>query len=154
MVVSKFFNIVEPDHAYFGQKDWQQFAVVSKLVEDLTFKVKLHGVPTLREVDGLALSSRNERLNVSERKEAVIFYQALQQARKQLREGAAIRSVRENVISHLANKQGIRLEYFEIADSKNLNLLENVERSNRPILCIAGFVGEIRLIDNLLLFED
>jgi pantoate--beta-alanine ligase len=154
MVVSKLFNIVEPDHAYFGQKDWQQFAVVSKLVQDLSFKVKLHGVPTLREADGLALSSRNQRLNASERKEAVVFYQMLQQARKELHNGSSIQTVKEKVVNLISQKNGIRLEYFEIADSKNLNLLENVERANRPILCIAGFVGEVRLIDNLLLFDE
>jgi pantoate--beta-alanine ligase len=154
LVVSKLFNIVEPDHAYFGQKDWQQFAVITKLVEDLSFKVKLHGVPTLREVDGLALSSRNLRLNPNERVEAAIFYKVLRDARHALKAGASVGTVKENVAREIGQKPGVKLEYFEIADSKNLNLLENVESSNRPILCIAGFVGEIRLIDNLLFFDE
>lgn len=154
LVVSKLFNITEPDHAYFGQKDWQQLAIIRQLVKQLNFKVKLHGVPTLRESDGLAMSSRNLRLNPDERKIATIFYQSLRQAKEALLAGATIEKVKSMVAAEIARINGTRLEYFEMADSSNLNLLQNVERQNRPILCIAGFVGEVRLIDNILLFEE
>jgi pantoate--beta-alanine ligase len=154
LVVSKLFNIVEPDNAYFGQKDWQQFAVISKLVEELNFPLTLHSVPTLRESDGLALSSRNLRLSESQRKVASVFFHALELAQKHLRSGSDIHAVRKQVKELVEKEEGVKLEYFEIADSKNLNVLENVDKANRPILCIAGFVGEVRLIDNLFLFPN
>jgi pantoate--beta-alanine ligase len=152
LVVSKLFNIVEPDNAYFGQKDWQQFAVISKLVEELNFPLKLHSVPTLREDDGLALSSRNLRLTPGQRKVAPVFYEALKTAQRELKNHAEINAVKAKVKDIVERDRTVKLEYFEIADSKNLNVLDNVDKANQPILCIAGFVGEIRLIDNLFLF--
>lgn len=154
LVVSKLFNIVEPDNAYFGQKDWQQFAVISKLVEELNFPLKLHSVATLRESDGLALSSRNLRLSEQQRKVANVFYRALTLAQQNLQRGQQLSVVRKQVKELVEHEEGVKLEYFEIANSKNLNVLENVDKANEPILCIAGFVGEIRLIDNLFLFNE
>jgi pantoate--beta-alanine ligase len=154
LVVSKLFNIVEPDNAYFGQKDWQQFAVITKLVEEFNFGLKLHSVPTLREPDGLALSSRNLRLSPKQRDVANVFYRALQYAQQELQSGQKIDVVRKNVKSIIESEPDVKLEYFEIADSKNLNVLENVDRATAPIMCIAGFVGEVRLIDNLFLFPS
>ncbi len=151
LVVSKLFNIVEPDHAYFGQKDWQQFAVIQKMVEEFNFNVALHSVETLRETDGLALSSRNLRLNTQERKKAVVFYKGLLQARAALKEGNKIEVVKAKLKANIEQYPDVRLEYFELADSKNLNLLDNVESSEHPIMCIAGYVGEVRLIDNMFL---
>jgi len=152
-VVSKLFHIVEPDHAYFGQKDWQQFAVVRQLVEDLDFNLQLHSIPTLREADGLAMSSRNLRLSGENRVNAGIFYQSLLEARKELSNGGNIPDVKALVKKKIEEKPHIVLEYFEVADSTNLSLLENVRDSVSPIMCIAGFVGEVRLIDNLFLKE-
>lgn len=154
LIVSKLFNIVQPDNAYFGQKDWQQFAVISKLVEELNFPLKLHSVPTLRETDGLALSSRNLRLTPEQRKIATVFYRALQFAQKELLEKGDLNTIKKQVKALVEKENGVKLEYFEIADSKNLNVLENVDKANQPILCIAGFVGEVRLIDNLFLFPN
>jgi pantoate--beta-alanine ligase len=151
LVVSKLFNIVQPDHAYFGQKDWQQFAVIQQLIEEMNFNIDLHGVPTLREADGLALSSRNQRLSKEQRPHANIFYRALSEAKLKLQAGEKIEKVKEMVRTIVEQKPGVKLEYFEVAESKNLNLVENVERANRPIMCIAGYVGEIRLIDNMFL---
>jgi pantoate--beta-alanine ligase len=154
LVVSKLFNIVEPDNAYFGQKDWQQFAVISKLVEELNFPLTLHSVATLREPDGLALSSRNLRLTPEQRNTATVFFRALSLAQKQLLANVSIANVRRNVKQIVEQENDVRLEYFEIADSKNLNLLSNVDKASKPILCIAGFVGEVRLIDNMFLFPE
>lgn len=151
LVVSKLFNIVQPDQAYFGQKDWQQFAIIRKLVEELNFGVRLHSVSTLREPDGLALSSRNFRLSPEERNEASVFYKGLSLAAKALQEGTGLGEVKSRVKQFVERHEAVRLEYLELADSENLNLLENVEQSNQPILCIAGYVGEIRLIDNMFL---
>lgn len=149
LVVSKLFNIIQPDRAYFGQKDWQQFAIIRKLIEELNFNIGLHSVETLREADGLALSSRNLRLNMEERKTATIFYRCLLEAKNALGAGKPVRDVKKIVSNMVKNASGVTLEYFELADSQNLNLLENVEQSGRPIMCIAGYVGEIRLIDNM-----
>jgi pantoate--beta-alanine ligase len=153
LVVSKFFNIVEADHAYFGQKDWQQFAVISQLVEELKINITLHGIPTAREPDGLAMSSRNLRLLGDHRTHAVVFYQGLLAAKKALQDGTEIARVKNLVREIVEQKPEISLEYFEVADSKNLNVLENVKDSDRPIMCIAGFVGEVRLIDNMFVNE-
>lgn len=151
LVVSKLFNIVQPDHAYFGQKDWQQFAIIQKLAQELNFKVTLHSVATLRELDGLALSSRNLRLNAEERARANVFYKGLIKAKNELAKGQKLQAVRSEVRDFVESIPNVRLEYFELADSKNLNLLEYVEESEKPIMCIAGYIGEIRLIDNMFL---
>ncbi len=152
LVVSKLLNIVEPDHAYFGQKDWQQFAVITKLVQELNFNVKLHGVPTLRETDGLALSSRNMRLTEGQRKQASVFFRALNSAKNDLVNGIDVKKVKISVKNMVEAEKGITLEYFEVADSKNLTLLENVSVAESPIMCIAGYVGEVRLIDNMFVY--
>ncbi|HEY3402999.1 MAG TPA: pantoate--beta-alanine ligase [Ohtaekwangia sp.] len=151
LVVSKFFNIIEPDNAYFGQKDWQQFAVIRQLVQELNFKLTLHSVPIAREPDGLAMSSRNLRLSGDQRTNAISFYQALLLAKKNLNNGMSIKDVKQLVSAKIEEYPGITLEYFEVADSKNLNLLERVKDSDQPIMCIAGFAGDVRLIDNMFL---
>jgi pantoate--beta-alanine ligase len=154
LVVSKLFHIIEPDHAYFGQKDWQQFAVISRLVDELKFNLRIHSVPTLRENDGLAFSSRNLRLNPEQRVNAGIFYQALLHAKKEIKSGKTIQQVKTSVRELLESKEGVKHEYFEVAESANLNLLENVNGAKRPIMCIAGYVGEVRLIDNMFVDQD
>lgn len=151
LVVSKLFNIVEPDNAYFGQKDWQQYTVIRQLVDELKFNLQLHVIPTQREEDGLAMSSRNLRLTPEQRQQATVFYQALVAAKQALKSGRNIDTV-SHMVRDTVEKDGmVTLEYFEIAESKNLNLLDNVKAAEQPILCIAGFVGEVRLIDNMFL---
>ena len=149
LVVSKLFNIIQPDNAYFGQKDWQQFAIIRKLTRELNFDIQLHSVETLRADDGLALSSRNARLTPEERKRATVFYRALVTARESLLQGNSTTETRAKVLALVEKEPGVRLEYFEVADSQNLNALEYVHQSERPILCVAGYVGEVRLIDNM-----
>lgn len=151
LVVAKLFNIVIPKTAYFGQKDWQQVAIIRQLTEELKFDLDLRIMPTMREPDGLAMSSRNRRLDDSERAQAIVFYQALEEARNALLAGIPLESAKDLVTRKVAQKPNTRLEYFELADSKNLNLLENVEQAAFPILCIAGYVGNVRLIDNMFL---
>jgi pantoate--beta-alanine ligase len=151
LVVSKLFNIVEPHRAYFGQKDWQQFSIIRQMVEELKFDLELHSVPTSREPDGLAMSSRNLRLNPDQRGKARVFYKALVEAREWLKSSISLQEVKQRVREIVEADAEVKLEYFELANRKNLNLLENVNAGDQPILCIAGFVGEIRLIDNLFL---
>ncbi len=149
LVVTKLFHIVEPNVAYFGQKDWQQFAIIRQLVHELKFNLKLQSVPTLRESDGLAMSSRNVRLSAAQRKKAVIINQALQDAVKRLRNNESIEQVKAIVERHFTGDVEINLEYFEVADSENLKPLNSVTESAQPVLCMAAFVGEVRLIDNM-----
>lgn len=151
LVVSKLFNIIQPDRAYFGQKDWQQFAVIRQLVRELKFNFELYSIPILREPDGLAMSSRNLRLNPSQRASAVAFYEALIMAKNALNSGTPLETVKKAVSDKVNEKADLKLEYFELADSKNLTILNNVDKTVLPILCIAGYAGEIRLIDNMFL---
>ncbi|HEX6225089.1 MAG TPA: pantoate--beta-alanine ligase [Chryseolinea sp.] len=151
LVVSKLFNIAEPDNAYFGQKDWQQFAVIQQVVRELKFDLTLHSIPTLREDDGLAMSSRNLRLNGIQRQQATAFYLALRLARENLKMGKEIARVKQLVKDSVEKGEGVTLEYFEVAESDTLTLLDLIDGAEKPIMCIAGYVGEVRLIDNMFL---
>ncbi len=151
LVVSKLFHIVQPSVAYFGQKDFQQFLVIKKMVDELKFDLQLKRMPIFREIDGLAMSSRNKRLNESERKNAIVFYECLREAKKLLQSQNTISHVKESVKQKCESIQGVRLDYFEMASTENLNTIETV--SENAVLLIAGFVGEVRLIDNLLMNE-
>lgn len=153
LVVSKLFNIVNPTRAYFGQKDFQQFKIISRLVEELNFNIELICFPTQREQDGLAMSSRNLRLREDERKSALVFYRALRFAKTELQKGTDLISVKDKVSEMCSQETGVRLEYFALADTENLKLLERVKLTTPSILLIAGFVGEIRLIDNMFVEE-
>jgi len=149
LVVSKLFNIVNPHQAYFGQKDFQQFKIVSQLVEELNYDIELICFPTLREPDGLAMSSRNLRLSKAERQTALVLHRALNFAKDELKKGIDLKSIKAKVREMCDAEANVRLEYFELADTENLNLLDDVKQTNQSILLIAGFVGEIRLIDNM-----
>ena len=151
LVVSKLFNIVQPDKAYFGQKDWQQFAIIRLLVRELKFNFEVASVPILREPDGLAMSSRNLRLSPAQRSSAAVLYQALQMANKALKSGTPLATVKKAVSERVNGKPEMKLEYFELADSKNLTILNDVDNSTSTILCIAAYAGEVRLIDNMFL---
>lgn len=150
LIVSKLFHIVTPERAYFGQKDFQQFKIIEKLVDELKFDISLRCMPIEREPDGLAMSSRNTRLSAEQRKKAIIFYESLQEARELLKKGSSMKDVQRVIKSKCENSQ-VQLEYLELAEESNLTLLENVSDKNKAILLIAGYVGEVRLIDNLLL---
>lgn len=153
LVVSKLFHIVQPTRAYFGQKDFQQFMVIKKLVEELCLPVELMRVPTLREPDGLAMSSRNLRLNTNERQRAAILYQALQEARRQVKQQVPWKKIVDQ-ISEMVSRSDIRLEYLALVDTENLEATENVTDARPKILLIAAYVGDVRLIDNVLLDEN
>lgn len=154
LVVSKFFNIIQPDRAYFGQKDFQQFKIISRLVEELKFNIELPCIPTLREADGLAMSSRNLRLNPEERVKALIFFESLQLGRVELQKGTSVRQVKDKVKALFEAISDVRLEYFEVANAENLMILDNVSNAASSIMLIAGFVGEVRLIDNMFVNEN
>ncbi len=148
LVVSKLFNIIQPTKAYFGQKDYQQFQVISSLVEQLMFPVKLECVPTVREEDGLAMSSRNLRLTPEMRLKALILYKSLMFAKDLLLKGIEMTIVREKTIELFEHSQ-VKLEYIELASRKNLIPLNFVLDPKDSVLLISGYVGEVRLIDNI-----
>lgn len=149
-VVSKLFHIVEPDHAFFGQKDYQQLQVVTRLVEELKFNIKLHGVPIVREANGLAMSSRNQRLSEAERKRAVILYESLSDARGKLLAGKSWPEVQKDIVEKFNKTQDLQLEYFELANKDDLTNTSNID-IKKGILLTACFVGPVRLIDNMFL---
>lgn len=147
-VVAKLFNLTSPDRAYFGQKDAQQVAVIRRMARDLDFPVRIEACPTVREADGLALSSRNEYLGAEERTRATALFRALSAAQTLLAEGerdaAELTSAAKAQLSEVDE-----IEYFEIVDPDGL---EPVTRVERPALAaVAARVGSTRLIDNMLL---
>lgn len=149
LVVSKLLHIVSPERAYFGQKDYQQFKIIEKLVADLKFDVSLRCMPIKRETDGLAMSSRNARLSNEQRSKAIVFYQSLLEAKALLQKENSMKRVCELITKKCESIGDVKLEYLELADTTNLTSIESV--SDNAILLIAGYVGEIRLIDNLLM---
>ena len=158
-VVCKLFNIVQPNKAYFGQKDLQQYMVVRQFIADLSFPIELVCYPIVREKGGLAMSSRNKRLTPTQREIAPKLYEALLIAQNLLQnkdknQQKTISEIKEEVLVFLKNIEGIKVEYFEIVEKNTLISLENLDnisQKTRIALCIAAFLGEVRLIDNLLL---
>jgi pantoate--beta-alanine ligase len=147
-VVAKLFNIVRPDHAYFGEKDAQQLAVIRRVVEDLNMPVTVIGIPTVREPDGLALSSRNKHLTADQRQLATVLPRMLYEARSRVDKGERSSGViREAVEPMFRENAEVRLEYFEIVEPRTLKPVEQIDG---PVL-IAGamWVGSTRLIDNV-----
>jgi pantoate--beta-alanine ligase len=148
-VVSKLFNIVQPDRAYFGEKDAQQLAVIRKMVADLNFPVAIVPVATLREPDGLAMSSRNRHLDPDQRRIAATLSQALQAASKRIASGAASPDeVRNAALAVLDSQPAIRVEYLETVDPERMQPVERIEGPVRVV--IAAWIGSTRLIDNVL----
>lgn len=152
LVVAKLFNIVRPDTAYFGLKDLQQFVLLKKMVEDLTFQIEMKGMPTIREEDGLAMSSRNKRLSANDRVKASALYKALLLAEDNLKDFQPVKQTKLAVQNFCSEIDGLTLEYFEIAMADTLRILENnVIEGHRYALCIAAWLGGVRLIDNLII---
>lgn len=151
LVVSKLFNIVKPNRAYFGQKDLQQYLIIKTLKENLFFDLEVIACPIKREEDGLAMSSRNMRLNPVQRKQAIALYQALSLAKKMLqKEKLSIEHTQKEISSLIAEFSLVKLEYFEIVNSQNLKPIKNINTEKEVALCIAAYLGNIRLIDNMI----
>lgn len=147
-VVSKLFNIVNPDTAYFGQKDYQQFSIISKMVELLKMPVSLVMCPIKREVDGLAMSSRNIHLTATDRQHALVLSKTLNWVKENF-DISKMQQLQHEAESMISATEGVELDYFEIADGKTL-LPAN---SGSPIIValVAAKVGKTRLIDNVIL---
>jgi pantoate--beta-alanine ligase len=149
-VVAKLFHIVEPDTAFFGQKDAAQVAIVRRMVRDLRFPVEIVACPIVREPDGIAMSSRNAYLDLQQRKPALVLHRALMRVKKSSEDGERdaaklVTAGREEI----AEENSVRLDYFEIVNPDSLDPVEDV--ANGALVAVAAFVGGTRLIDNILL---
>jgi pantoate--beta-alanine ligase len=149
-VVMKLLQIVQPDRAYFGEKDAQQLTIIDRLVRDLNVPTEIVGVPTVREPDGLARSSRNRRLNQDDRRAAPVLFEALQAAAAALRAGetdpVVVREAAERLI---AREPLVRLEYLEVVSAADM---QPVDRIAGPVrIALAAWLGDVRLIDNVFI---
>ena len=144
------FNLLAPDAAVFGEKDYQQLAIVRRMVRDLNFPIEIIGVQTVREEDGVALSSRNQYLNADERTQATVLYRAMTQV-KELTDGGqkSVRELIEVAKGVIASAKSARVDYVAIVDADNLRPLEKLR--SKAVIALAVFIGKTRLIDNLRL---
>lgn len=147
-IIKRLFQLVQPDYAFFGEKDFQQLRVIQKLVEITQQPVKIIGCKTQREDNGLAKSSRNERLNSTEKEEAKIIHEALLLAKSQFSH-KSISEIKENINQLFLKHPAFQLEYFEIADVKNLIPTEYKTTNTQYRAFIAAIVNQVRLIDNM-----
>jgi pantoate--beta-alanine ligase len=148
-IVAKLFNIVEPDAAFFGQKDAAQVAIIRRMVRDLNMPVEIEVGAIVREPDGLALSSRNAYLTTEQRKSALVLHRSLQHAQRLF--GAGERDSAKLIAAgkqEFSREPQARLDYFEIVDPDSLEPVTKI--SNRALIAVAGFIGNTRLIDNII----
>jgi pantoate ligase / CMP/dCMP kinase len=149
-IVTKLLNLVQPDRAYFGEKDAQQLAIIRRIVADLNMPVNVVGCPTVREDSGLALSSRNQYLSPTARIQSAVIYRSLKQAQKLVTNGdPEIQPLIDVVKTELSTVPEFSLEYLEIVDPQTLQPLDRIEQ--QALLAIAGRIENVRLIDNILL---
>ncbi len=149
-VVKRLFKMIEPDYAFFGEKDYQQVAVIRKMVKIEDLDTQVISCPNIREQDGLAMSSRNLRLNAEERQEANLIYASMKEV-KDRKEELSVQDALALIGDRLRKSKNLSLEYVQIADEKTLEPLENWSDSNHERIFIAAYAGKTRLIDNLSL---
>lgn len=147
-IVSKLFDAVKPHRAYFGEKDFQQLAVIREMVRQMELDLEIVGCPIVREEDGLALSSRNARLSAEERQNALNISQTLFKSRT-FATAHTVSETQQMVEDAIAAAPGLRLEYFEIVDGNTLQRLGNWDDTSYAVGCITAFCGDVRLIDNI-----
>lgn len=149
-VVSKLFSLIKADYAYFGEKDFQQLRIIENLIKEKEFNIKLVRCETIRSKDGLALSSRNNKLNFSSKKIATNLFKALNFAKEKI-DVLSTDEIEQKVFESLSNFKEIKLEYFVIADEKNLKPIR-YNRTEKYRAFIAAYVSGVRLIDNIKLY--
>ena len=147
-VVSKLFYIVEPDNAYFGEKDFQQIAVIRAMVKQLQIPVQINACPIVREADGLALSSRNTRSTPALRQKAPLIARTLQES-KELAATKSVREVIDYVVNTLNADPDLEVEYYEIVDGDSLVSIQDWKDTSYAVGCVTVYCGEVRLIDNI-----
>ena len=146
-IVLKLFNLIKPDTAYFGLKDYQQYIIVKKMVTDLNMDVSIIGCPTVREESGLAMSSRNQLLSEEGRERASVIFKSLTECKRLFQEGIKNSNILKEEIRKRIMKENVDLDYLEIVDPRTLMQVEKV--SKKAIVLIAVYVDGIRLIDNI-----
>ena len=146
-IVEELFRQVQPHNAYFGEKDYQQLAIIKKMVEKTKLPVKIHGVPTLREEDGLAMSSRNVRLTETQRKEATIIYETLEKVKEWFKV-ISLEEIKQKVTDIFRNSN-FELEYFVIADEETLKEANAIDEDKEYRAFIVAYADTVRLIDNM-----
>ena len=148
-IVAKLFNLVYPDVALFGEKDYQQLVVIRQMAKDLNFPIEVFPVTTVREFDGLAMSSRNKYLNAKERKSAAILYQALTLAKTEIESGEKdFRKIILRLRSLIGTEPSVRLDYVVLADPATLEEIKEIK--GQVLVALAAALGKARLIDNLV----
>ena len=147
-IVSKLFDAIQPDRAYFGEKDLQQLAIIREMVRQMNYKLEIVGCPIVREEDGLALSSRNKRLSAQERENALNISRTLFKSRT-FATSHTVSETQKMVEEAIEAAPGLRLEYFEIVDGNTLQKVNSWEDAQYVVGCITVFCGEVRLIDNI-----
>ena len=147
-IVSKLFDAIQPDRAYFGEKDFQQLAIIREMVRQMNYKLEIVGCPIVREEDGLALSSRNKRLSAQERENALNISRTLFKSRT-FATSHTVSEMQKMVEEAIEAAPGLRLEYFEIVDGNTLQKVNSWEDAQYVVGCITVFCGEVRLIDNI-----
>ena len=147
-VVSRLFDIVRPARAYFGEKDFQQIAVIRAMVKQLDIPVKINDCPILREADGLALSSRNVRLTPEQRQKAPLIARTLKESTNFVPE-KSVQEVIDYVVNTINADPIMRVEYYEIVDGNTMESIKNWSDTTYPVGCITVYCGEVRLIDNI-----
>jgi pantoate--beta-alanine ligase len=152
IVVSKLFHIIQPNNAYFGQKDLQQYLIIRQLVKDLSFNINIIAVPILREKDGLAMSSRNVRLSPQQREIAPKVFASLLLV-KTLLLTKTIKETQSEIQQYFAPYPEFKLEYLEVVNKDTLEIVSSVDEHKNLAVCIAIYLGDVRLIDNLFLFS-
>ncbi|MCP2605338.1 pantoate--beta-alanine ligase [Candidatus Aminicenantes bacterium AH-873-B07] len=152
-VVLKLFNIVQPDIAFFGQKDAQQAIIIKRMVKDLNLDVKIEVMPIIREKDGLAMSSRNTYLNPEERKSATVLYRSLQLAKKLIEKGERNSELIISKMKELIEAEPFsKIDYIEIVDLEELNPIKEIK--NEALIALAVYIGNTRLIDNIIVKSE
>ena len=147
-VVSKLFSLVTPDKAYFGEKDFQQLAIIRRMVQVMNFPIEIVGCPIVREKSGLALSSRNALLSEQERTTAAVIYRTLSES-KQLMHEKTVAETKAWVIDRLNAIDGLKVEYYEIVNGNSLQSITDWSDADYVVGCVTVYCGKVRLIDNI-----
>lgn len=148
IVVKRFFDVIQPDIAYFGKKDFQQLAIIRKLVESYNLNIKIQAVDTVREADGLAMSSRNNLLSPQARNIAPFIFQTLQQA-KSFKKEKKPREIREWLEEQFNKNNFFTLEYAELVNAETLEAVNEYNQAKNIVACVAVYLDNVRLIDNI-----
>lgn len=146
-VLVKLFNLVQPTDAIFGKKDYQQLAIIRRMVRDLDIPVRIHGAEIVRHGDGLAYSSRNARLTPEQKEQAVVIRKAMLRSRDEFRTGTDVRTVKEHASALIEGVPGTRIDYLEVVDAETMQPL--AENREPALMAAAVYFGDVRLIDNI-----